>query len=212
MFEIIPGILEKDFLEIERKIELVRRFSKVIHIDIIDGKFAPNTSFLDPKPFEKYTRDLFFEAHLMVEEPINYLEPFAASGFKRFLGHIEKMSDQVEFVAKGEFLAEVGLAIDLDTQLDSIKSSFEDLDSILIMSVKAGFSGQSFMPQALEKIKKIREKSQVPIEIDGGINEAVLEEAFSCGVNRFVTTSFLFNGNPSDNYQKLVSEARKLNG
>ncbi len=212
MFEIIPGILEKDFLEIERKIELVRRFSKVIHIDIIDGKFAPNTSFLDPKPFEKYTRDLFFEAHLMVEEPINYLEPFAASGFKRFLGHIEKMSDQVEFVAKGEFLAEVGLAIDLDTQLDSIKSSFEDLDSILIMSVKAGFSGQSFMPQALEKIKKIREKSQVPIEIDGGINEIALEEAFSCGVNRFVTTSFLFNGNPSDNYQKLVSEARKLNG
>lgn len=212
MFEIIPGILEKDFLEIERKIELVRRFSKVIHIDIIDGKFAPNTSFLDPKPFEKYTRDLFFEAHLMVEEPINYLEPFAASGFKRFLGHIEKMLDQVEFVAKGELLAEVGLAIDLDTQLDSIKSSFEDLDSVLIMSVKAGFSGQSFMPQVLEKIKKIREKSPIPIEIDGGINEAVLEEAFGYGVNRFVTTSFLFNGNANDNYQKLVSEARKLNG
>ncbi|MBI2622555.1 MAG: hypothetical protein HYW64_00450 [Candidatus Levybacteria bacterium] len=120
MLEIIPGILEKDWSEIERKIELVRPFAKTIHIDILDRKFAPNTTFLDPLPFAKYTlpssgqafpssgQAPFFELHMMVEEPIQYLKPFADAGFKRFLGHIEKMSDQAEFVAQGQLLGEVG--------------------------------------------------------------------------------------------------------
>ena len=60
MFEVIPGILEKQWSEIERKIEIVKPFAKSIHIDIIDGKFAPNITFLDPTPFAKYTKDIFF--------------------------------------------------------------------------------------------------------------------------------------------------------
>ena len=205
MFDIIPGILEKDFFEIGKKIELAKNFAKTIHIDIIDGKFAPNTTFLNPKPFEKYSRDVLLEAHFMVEEPINYLESFAASGFKRFLGHIEKMTSQEEFVVRAEFLGEVGLALDLDTPLESLKAGFEDLDYLLIMGVKAGFSGQSFNPSVLEKVKKIRENSPVPVEVDGGINEATFTQGLSCGVNRFVTTSFLFNGDFTKNYQKLTA-------
>ncbi|MCL5746878.1 MAG: hypothetical protein M1277_01175 [Patescibacteria group bacterium] len=213
MHDIIPGILEKDFSEIEKKIELVKDFAKIIHIDIIDGKFAPNTTFLDPKPFEKYTfpssgQALFFEVHLMVENPVNYLEPFAASGFKRFLGHIEKMSSQEEFVAKGELYGEVGLVLDADTPFDNLKVNLEDLDCVLVMGVRAGFSGQSFVPEVLEKVKKIKEKMPIPVEIDGGIDDLSIVKAFNAGVERFVTTSFLFEGNPFDNYQNLLSKIR----
>ncbi len=205
MFEIIPGILEKDFAEIEKKIELVKDFAKTIHIDIIDGKFAPNTTFLDPKPFTKYTNDFLFEVHLMVDEPINYLDSFAAAGFKRFLGQVEKMSSQEDFVAKGELLGEVGLALDVNTPLESLKADYQDLDCVLIMSVKAGFSSQEFMPEILEKVKMIREKSQLPVEVDGGINDTTIIRALNYGANRFVTTSFLFSGDPLTNYQKLIS-------
>ena len=211
MIDIIPGILEKDFAEIEKKIELVKGFAKTIHIDIIDGKFAPNTTFLDPKPFTKYTNDFLFEVHLMVDEPINYLDSFAAAGFKRFLGQVEKMSSQEDFVAKGELLGEVGLALDVNTPLESLKADYQDLDCVLIMSVKAGFSSQEFMPEILEKVKKIKEISSIPIEIDGGINNETITQGSGCGASRFVTTSFLFNGDPSQNYQKLRS-LLKING
>src|SRR5947209_3533755 len=112
MFEIIPGILEQEWSEIERKIELVRPFARTIHIDLLDGEFAPNKTFADPTPFAKYTKDIAFELHMMVDEPIKHLERWAEVGFRRFIGHIEKMSDQAEFVAQGQLLGEVGLAVD----------------------------------------------------------------------------------------------------
>ena len=103
-YKIIPGILEKDWPAIELRIQQVLPFAKAIHIDLIDGKFAPNTTFLDPSPFKKYTKDIPFELHMMVNEPINYLKAWADAGFQRFIGHIEKMSDQAKFVAKGHLL------------------------------------------------------------------------------------------------------------
>jgi ribulose-phosphate 3-epimerase len=205
MFDIVPGILEKDWPEIENKIHLVQNFSRTIHIDILDGKFAPNTSFLDPKPFQKYSKDLIFEAHLLVEEPINYLEPFAAAGFRRFLGQIEQMSSQEDFVAKAEILGEVGLALDVKTPLENLTIDYEDLDCILLMTVKAGFSGQEFRPEVLAKVKQIKERFPIPVELDGGINASTITEAFSAGANRFVTTSFLFSGNPLANREKLAA-------
>lgn len=207
MVEIIPGILEKEWGEIEKKLEFVKPFAKTVHIDILDGKFAPNTTFLDPKPFAKYSQDIFFELHMMVEEPLQYLKPFADVGFKRFLGHIEKMSDQEEFVAQGQLLGEVGLAIDGPTSLEQVKVPFDDLDSLLIMTIKAGFSGQSFMQENLEKVRKIREQSStIPIEVDGGINDQTILNAKQSGANRFVSTSFLFkNENPQRQLNTLSS-------
>ena len=72
MHEVLPGINDQEWDEIERKIELVKPFAKVIHIDLLDGKFAERTTFLDPKPFSKYSQDIFFELHMMVEEPEGY--------------------------------------------------------------------------------------------------------------------------------------------
>jgi ribulose-phosphate 3-epimerase len=200
MLEIIPGILEKEWGEIEKKLETIESFTKSAHIDIIDGKFVPNTTFLDPAPFSKYSKDLFLEVHMMVENPTQYLESFAKAGFRRFIGQIEKMSDQAEFVAKAENLGEVGIAIDGPTDLSEIKVPYEDLDCILVMMIKAGQSGQEFNNEYLKKIEALSQKldKTLPIEIDGGINNKTIIQAKNAGANRFVSTSFIFN-NPSNN-------------
>lgn len=196
--EVIPGILEKEWSEIERKIELVRPFTSTIHIDIIDGKFAPNTTFIDPSPFKKFTSDLFFELHMMVDNPIQYLKPFARAGFKRFVGHIEAMHDQEEFLAQGQLLGEVGLAVDGPTNLSRVRVPYEDLDSILVMTIKAGESGQMFEQKYLGKVKELKKiqdaRGGTPvIEVDGGINDISIVEAKMAGASRFVSTTFIFN-------------------
>ncbi|MBP9719021.1 MAG: hypothetical protein KBD46_00995 [Candidatus Levybacteria bacterium] len=209
--EIIPGILEKEWEEIEKKIEISRAFAQVIHIDILDGKFADNHTFLDPAPFKKYSSEILFEVHMMVENPIQYLQPFADAGFKRFLGHVEQMKDVPEFVAKAQLYGEVGLAIDGPTPLEKMHVSYEDLDSLLVMTIKAGFSGQSFDPAHLEKVKKARQASlrgdqlrEFPIEVDGGINDLTILEAKKAGATRFITTSFLFGAeDPKKQYETL---------
>ena len=202
-YRIIPGILEKDWPAIELKIQQVLPFANAIHIDLIDGKFAPNTTFLDPAPFKKYTYDIPFELHMMVDEPINFLDSWADAGFQRFIGHIEKMSDQVEFVAKAQLLGEVGLGVDQDSQLDAIEVPFSDLDVLLFMTVKAGASNQEFVEKNLDKIKSAREKSFIPIEVDGGINDQTILKAKENGAERFVATSFIFKEDPSEQYKIL---------
>lgn len=206
--EVIPGILEKEWSEIERKILLVKDFAKTIHIDIIDGKFAPNTTFMDPTPFAKYSSDIFFELHLMVEEPINFLKPFADVGFKRFLGHIEKMSDPFDFVAQGQLLGEVGLFIDGPTSVEALTVAVDDVDVIgIFTAAKAGASGQPFEPSVLKKVRAIRAKSPtIPIEVDGGTNDETTLQSCQAGATRFVATSFLYKSdNPYAQFQTLQS-------
>lgn len=193
MSQILPGILEKDFLAIENKLQIIKPFSKRVHIDFLDGKFSPEISLMEISSFSKYKEDFFMEAHLMVDDPLQYLKPLADAGFNRFLGHIEKMKDLDEFIAKGQILGEIGIALDIDTNIDSIEIPFDDLDVILLMAVKAGKSGQEFNLEVLEKIKKIREKSEITIEIDGGINRETLVKVKEQGANRFVATSFIFS-------------------
>lgn len=205
MHQIIPGILEHDWSEIEKKINLVKSFAKTIHVDIIDGKFAQNLTFLDPKPFAPYSQDLFLELHMMVENPLQYLKPFASAGFQRFLGHLEHIPDQAEFVAQGQLLGEVGLAIDGPASLDAIKVPLDDLDGILIMTIKAGKSGQEFIPALLEKVKAVRTKhATIPIEVDGGVNDKTILLAKEAGATRFITTSYLYHSeNPKQAFEEL---------
>jgi ribulose-phosphate 3-epimerase len=206
MLDVIPGILEKDFQEIEKKLQIIKPFSGKVHIDILDGKFTDQVSFLESEKFSKYKDDFFMEAHLMVENPEGFIESFAKAGFKRFIGQIEKMGNIDEFLARGQLLGEVGLALDIDTKIESIKVPFDDLDVILLMAVKAGKSGQDFNQEVLGKIKSLREKTEVPIEIDGGINKETLVEAKAMGAERFVTTSFIFKSdNPENSYELLLS-------
>lgn len=229
MFEIIPspGTENKDFSEIEKKIELVKPLVKTIHIDVIDGKYANNTTFSDPEPFKKYTKELpsgqrgqfvgehglVFEVHLMVEDPIAHLKRWADTGFHRFIGQIEKMPDQEAFVAEAQLYGEVALAIDKQSSLDDIKVSLDDLDAILVMTIQAGFSGQNFEESLLAKVKTLREKNEyLTIEVDGGINDETIGLAAAAGANRFVATSFLFNQTetPEEQFHLLQTKLQNL--
>lgn len=211
MNEIIPspGTGNNNWGDIEKKIELIKPFAKTIHIDVIDGIFASNTTFSDPSPFSKYTKDTIFEVHLMVDDPIKYLEPWADAGFQRFIGQIEKMPDPIEFVAQGQLLGAVGLAIDGPTSLESLKDlNLNDLDLLLIMTIKAGLSGQEFMPEHLEKVREIRKiYPYLPIEVDGGINETTILSARDAGANKFVTTSHLLK---SENIRECFESLSSL--
>ncbi len=206
MHNVIPGILEKDFVEIERKLAVIRPFSKAVHVDFLDGKFCEESSFMDFNSFIKYKDDFFMEAHLMVNNPTQYIRQLAAVGFKRFIGQIEKMEDIDEFIAEGQIFGEVGLAIDSPTSIDLINVPFDDLDCVLLMSVKTGQSGQVFLPETLLKIKALRTKTQIPIAVDGGVNDKTIVEAKVAGANRFVTTNFIFQSEDSLNsFEKLTS-------
>lgn len=201
-----PGTENKGWSQVEEKLKKLIPFAKTIHIDICDGKFANNTTFMDPVPFKKYTSEIFFEVHLMVEDPIQYLQPFADAGFKRFLGHVEKMPDQAAFVASGQMLGEVGLAVDGPTDLSEINVPLDDLDALLCMSIKAGFSGQKFQKEFIQKLEMIKDTTWIPIEVDGGINDATIKEAADLGATRFACTSFILQAeDPKKQYELLQS-------
>lgn len=199
--QIIPGITEKDWQEIEKKIEIIKTFSNKIHIDFIDNNFSQNPTFLDPTPFSKYGSQLYLEAHLQVDEPINYLDSLSKAGFKKFIGNIEKMNSQVDFVAKAELLGEVGLGLNLNTSIEQLKVSFEDLDCVLLLSIPSNNSGLTFEETSLQKIKDLRSKTFIPIETDGGINDQTLSQCKDAGANLFVSTSFITQD--PQNYFKL---------
>lgn len=207
MVKIIPGILEKTWEEIEIKIKLLAPFAKTLHIDIADGIVANNITFLDPKPFVKYKDQFLLEVHMMVEEPIRYLQSFYDAGFKRFIGHVEKMGSQEEFVAKGQLLGEVGLSLDGPTPIEAIKVSYDDLDVLhCYISEKIGFAGPPMLPERLEKVKLLRSKSNIPIEVDGGVKDTTIEQIKNAGATRFVSTSFISSAqDPQAAYNKLVS-------
>lgn len=204
---VIPGILEEDFEGISEKIEICQLFSDHIHIDFIDESFGRST-FLDSSLFSKYSKSNFLEAHLMVSDPIKYLNGLSLAGFKRFIGHIEHMPDQVEFVAKGQSLGEVGLAIDGKTDVSEIKVDLNDLDLILVMTIDAGASGRPFNEKYLEKVKQLKQNFS-NIEVDGGINDQTILKAKEVGATSFVSTSFIFNSEiPSEAYQILTERVR----
>jgi len=210
MNEIIPspGTENKSWEEIEKRVRLVKPFAKSIHIDVLDGIFAPNITFSDPTKFSDFTKETFFEVHFMVENPLQYLKEWADAGFRRFIGQIEKMPEPVEFIAQGQLLGEVGLAIDGPTGIDALdKINLNDLDCLLIMTINAGFSGQEFKPEMLEKVRTIRGKyPYLTIEVDGGINEATIAEAKNAGASRFVATSALYKTeNIAKEFTKLTS-------
>lgn len=203
--QVIPGILEKDWSRIEAKLEQIKTFTNIAHIDIIDGKFADNLTFLDPEPFKKYSSELFLELHMMVENPIEYIKSWADAGFKRFLGHIEHMQNQEEFLRTAKEFGEAGLAIDGPTSIFELTAPFSSIETLLFLDVTAGFSGQKFKDAYLSKIRELKKKGfSGNIEADGGINDKTIMPAKDAGANRFVATSFIWKAeHPKMAYEKL---------
>ncbi len=208
--QILPGILENNWDAIEEKLIKLQTFTNIAHIDIIDGKFVNNKTFLSPEPFKKYSDKVFLELHMMVQDPINLLPEWGNAGFKRFLGHIEHMDSQSEFVTEAKKYGEVGLALDGPTHINQIKVAFEELNSILIYtSDRVGFSGPPMMDQRLDKIRHLKKLTNVPIEADGGVNEKSIERAKQAGATRFVATSCIWNAsNSAEKYKELLNSLR----
>lgn len=193
MYEVIPGILEKDWEGVEQKIKLLSPFAKSLHVDIIDGKFAPNLTILDPAPFVKYKDQFLLEAHLMVENPIDYVDEYAEAGFKRLMGHIEGMEDPYEYIERcKELELEAGLALDGPTPVEELFDYVDEVDCFsCYVSDKVGFAGPPMMPERLEKVKALRARTNLPIEVDGGVKDTTIKRAKEAGATRFVATSFI---------------------
>lgn len=206
MNEIIPGILEQEWNEIEKKLQIVSQFSPAVHIDLIDGKFVSNTTFLDPAPFLPWAEKLFIELHMMVEEPNLYVDSWGRVGVKRFLGHIEHMGDQQAFLRNAREYGEGGLALDGRTSLDKIHVPFSQVDTVLIMAIDAGFSGQEYKEAYAKKCEEIRLSApDLHIEVDGGMNQETIAEVRKMGASRFVCTSALFaSQDPQEAYVHLT--------
>lgn len=188
--EVIPGILEQTTAGLTEKLERLRGVCSSVHIDVADGVLVPNTTSFDPSVF--LTIKTPFIAHLMVKHPLDYL-PWKTFGFRQLIAHAEAehVEEFLEKVKKEHIVA--GLAIDLPTDIEKIFPLVPKADFVLVMAIKAGFSGQPFEMQALKKILCLREKfPSLPIGVDGGMNDMTASLVRMAGADVVVATSFLF--------------------
>jgi ribulose-phosphate 3-epimerase len=215
MIKIFPSILTKDPDELKEMVSQVEGVVDFVSIDIIDGKFADNKT-IDPQALSSLDTIIKLDFQLMVHEPINWVEKCASVGAERIVGHIEEMSDQVEFVGKVQEVGiSIGLGIDLDTPISELDSTIlTNLDAVLVMGVPAGFGGQKFDKSALKKIKaldSIRKKDATPfkIHVDGGVTSANISEIVKAGADEVSVGRSLFKGNIKDNIDKLLKAGYK---
>lgn len=171
MVTIVPAILEKDISAFEEKLKKVWGLSKRVQMDIIDGKFAPMETVM-PEVLLNIDTIVDFEGHLMVEKPEEWVERCAAAGMTALYGEVEKMADKAKFIADTQAAGmKAGLAFDIDTPLDGLEEIINNLDGVLLLSVKAGSQGKAFDERVLSKIKAVRGMSEfVTIVVDGGLN------------------------------------------
>lgn len=172
---------------------------KILHLDIMDGHFVPNISF--GPSVVKALRPLtlmIFDVHLMISNPLQYLDAFVEAGADYITFHLEAVTNPFEVISaiktKG---VKVGLSIKPKTNLDTIKPYLKELDLILVMSVEPGFGGQEFQTIALEKIinlKKWREQLNLTylIQVDGGINDVTASLVKKAGADIIVVGTYLF--------------------
>ncbi len=211
MTEIAPSILAADFCRLGEQIrEIEGAGIKYLHIDVMDGVFVPSISFGMPLIASiRKECGLFFDVHLMIEEPDRYIKDFANAGADGITVHEEACADLKKTLKD---IRDLGLkpsvSINPETEVDSIKDVLGMVDMALLMSVHPGFGGQAFMPETLEKarrLKSIREEEGLSfkIELDGGLNRKNIHEAAMAGVDIVVAGTAVFNGNISKNISSL---------
>lgn len=211
MNKIVPTVLAKDISKFETDLAKVESFADRVQMDIIDGKFFPVETVL-PEVLLTVETMAEIEAHLMVEEPEEWIDRCVAAGITAVYGQVEKMTDKMEFITRAEEAGlKTGLAFDLETPLTGLDEWVNYVDSVLLLAVKAGAQGQSFDDQVLEKIKTVRGlSSSVIIMIDGGLNEESLEKCIEAGGEKMefaVGSTILLSENPEETYRKLENVA-----
>ena len=198
---VAPSILSADFLHLEKDVEFVNRYADLFHLDIMDGTFVPNISFGFPVVeaiASKAEKPL--DVHLMIVNPEKYVQRFAEAGAAMISFHYEaalKRSQEVISLIKS-FGVKAGIVINPDCPPQKIFPYLESVDFVLIMSVFAGFGGQKFIPESLERIKVVRgeldrlSREDVPIEVDGGVGPANAEILKQAGAEILVAGSSVF--------------------
>jgi ribulose-phosphate 3-epimerase len=214
--QISPSILSADFSQLGNEIKrLEEAGADMIHLDVMDGHFVPNLTLGPPiiKALRQYTK-LRFDVHLMISPVHKYIKDYAEAGADIITIHPEatqNLEDSILHIK--ELNKKVGVSLNPETKIDLISKLLDKIDLVLIMSVNPGFGGQKFMPEVLDKIKKLKiikdEKNlKFDIEIDGGINFDNNKLAIKAGANILVSGTTVFkenNGNIKKNIDLLKS-------
>ena len=199
MILVSPSILSADFANLQRDIKRVEPYVSWLHIDVMDGHFVPNISIGVPvvKSIRKIT-NLFLDTHLMIENPIKYVDAFSDAGSDLITFHYEATKDKtIETIEKIKSRnVKAGISIKPKTSVDEIKDYINLVDLVLVMTVEPGFGGQKFMDDCANKIKEIRKiNSDVIIQVDGGINDKTAKICTDLGANSLVAGNYIYGAN-----------------
>lgn len=208
--KISPSILSADFKDLVNSINKVNKAS-YLHIDVMDGVFVPNISFGQgiQKQIRPCFKDIIFDTHLMIIDPIKYIKDFVDAGSNFITFHIEADSNIKDTIDLIHSLgAKAGLSIKPNTSWNELIPYLDDIDLVLVMSVEPGFGGQKFMPNSLEKIeelKKYRENHNLNylISVDGGINNETYKLVEEAGSDLAVMGSYLFK---QENPNQIITD------
>ena len=201
MVQVSPSILAADFANLQFEIEKVARAgADMLHVDVMDGHFVPNISIGFPvlKSIRKVT-DLFFDVHLMISDPLNYIPKFAECGADGITFHFEAVDDPAQVISLIHTLGKkAGVSLKPATPASELYPYLNQLDMVLVMTVEPGFGGQSFMDDMLPKIRELRAEANrrsipLDIEVDGGITEKTAPLVRAAGANVLVAGSFVFH-------------------
>ena len=196
---IAPSILSADFGCLADAVAAVTPEADLLHVDVMDGHFVPNLTIGPPvvKSLRGHS-DLYFDCHLMVENPGGLLEDFAAAGANGCTIHVE-LDDVVPLFGEMRRLGlDVGLAVNPETPVEAALPYLAHIDLLLLMTVHPGFGGQEFIADVMDKVKTARHEIdrgevQVALQVDGGINEETAPIAAAAGADTFVAGSAIFH-------------------
>lgn len=209
--KISPSILASDYANLESELKKIET-SDYIHVDVMDGHFVPNISIGAPvvKAIKKVCT-VPFDVHLMISNPIDYVEDFAKAGADIICFHAESNSDTGETIEKILALGKkAAVAVKPATDIDVVLPFLDKLSMVLVMTVEPGFGGQSFMESTMPKIERLRAMNkEIDIEVDGGVNADTIKIAAKAGANVFVAGSAVFKSEDAAKTIQLLKNNAK---